>query len=149
MNVVAIMAHQDDEMRCLGTMLKCRARGDRLHFVTLTDGSGGFVQRPDISRSEGARIRHMEMTALAAAVGATYHNLGEQDEFLYDTPAVRLAVVDAIRATEADLIFTHYSEDYNLDHSDLVVKINDADATFYEYENGQMSLDHSPETLGL
>ncbi len=117
MNVVAIMAHQDDEMRCLGTMLKCRARGDRLHFVTLTDGSGGFVQRPDISRSEGARIRHMEMTALAAAVGATYHNLGEQDEFLYDTPAVRLAVVDAIRATEADLIFTHYSEDYNLDHS--------------------------------
>ncbi len=40
-------------------------------------------------------------------------------------------------------------KDYNLAHSDLVVKINDADATFYEYENGTMSLDHSPETLGL
>ena len=30
MNVVSIMAHQDDEMHCLGTMLKARARGDRL-----------------------------------------------------------------------------------------------------------------------
>lgn len=49
MNVVSIMAHQDDEMFCLGTMLKCRARGDRLSFITLTDGSKGFVQRPDIS----------------------------------------------------------------------------------------------------
>ena len=40
-------------------------------------------------------------------------------------------------------------KDYNLAHSDLSVTINDSDATFYEYENGTMSLDHSPETLGL
>lgn len=39
--------------------------------------------------------------------------------------------------------------DYNLAHSDLIVTINDKDATFYEYDNGTMSLDHSPETLGL
>lgn len=117
MNIVSIMAHQDDEMRCLGTMLKCRERGDRLHFVTLTDGSGGFVQQPDIAREEAARIRHEEMSALAAAVGAGYINLREHDEFLYDTPAVRKAVIEALRATKADVVFTHFSDDYNLDHT--------------------------------
>lgn len=115
-NVVSIMAHQDDEMRCLGAMLKCQARGDRLAFITLTDGSKGFVQRPDIDRAEAAAIRHAEMSALAADAGADYLSLGEQDEFLYDTPDVRLRLIEAIRRTGADLIFTHFDQDYNLDH---------------------------------
>lgn len=117
MNVVSIMAHQDDEMRCLGTMLKCRARGDRLFFVTLTDGSKGFVQNPSIPREEAAAIRDAELRALAAAVEAQYFNLRELDEFLYDTPELRLRVIDVIRRSGADLIFTHYHEDYNTDHT--------------------------------
>lgn len=117
MNVVSIMAHQDDEMRCLGTMLKCRARGDRLFFVTLTDGSKGFVQNPLIEREAAAGIRDSEMRSLAEAVGAPYFNLGELDEFLFDTADARLRLIEAIRQTGADLIFTHYSEDYNLDHT--------------------------------
>ena len=116
MNVVSIMAHQDDEMRCLGTMLKCRARGDTLAFITLTDGSKGFVQTPSISRKNAASIRHAEMAALAKALGAEFINLGEADEFLYDTPDVRMRLIEAIRRTRADVIFTHYQEDYNLDH---------------------------------
>ena len=116
MNVVSIMAHQDDEMRCLGTMLKCRGRGDNLHFITLTDGSKGFVQNPSISRTEAAAIRNEEMRSLAARVGATYINIGEPDEFLYDTPDVRMKLIEAIRSTQAQLIFTHYHEDYNQDH---------------------------------
>lgn len=117
MNIACIMAHQDDEMRCLGTMLKCKARGDTLFFVTITDGSGGFVQRPDITREQAAAIRHAEMSALAAAVNAGYINLRERDEFLYDTPEVRCALIEAVRATRADVVFTHYHDDYNLDHT--------------------------------
>ena len=116
MNVVAIMAHQDDEMRCLGTMLKCRDRGDRLFFITLTDGSKGFVQNPTISREEAAAIRDSEMRAVAQAVGGEYINLAELDEFLYDTPTVRLKLIEAIRSTGAHLIFTHFDPDYNQDH---------------------------------
>jgi LmbE family N-acetylglucosaminyl deacetylase len=116
MNVVSIMAHADDEMRCLGSLLKCKQRGDRLFLVTVTDGSKGFVQNPAISRQEARRIRQMEMQALADQVGAEYLNLGEPDEFLYDTPDVRMKLIEAIRWTRADLIFTHYLEDYNLDH---------------------------------
>lgn len=117
MIVVSIMAHQDDEMRCLGTMLKCRARGDRLHFITLTDGSKGFVQNPGIGREEAAAIRDAEMRSLATAAGAQYINLGEPDEFLYDAPDVRMRLIEAIRQTGADLVFTHFSDDYYLDHT--------------------------------
>jgi N-acetylglucosamine malate deacetylase 1 len=116
MNVVSIMAHADDEMRCLGTMLKCKARGDRLFFITLTDGSKGFVQRPQIERAEAAAIRHAEMSALAAACEAGYINLLEPDEFLYDTPDVRMKLIEAMRQAQAGLIFTHFCEDYNADH---------------------------------
>ncbi|MBN1580691.1 MAG: PIG-L family deacetylase [Anaerolineae bacterium] len=117
MNVVSIMAHQDDEMHCLGTMLKARARGDRLFFVTVTDGAKGFVQQPDIDPEEAHRIRHAEMSDLARRLDATYLNLREPDEFLYDTPEVRMKLIEAIRQTQADLILTHYDEDYNLDHT--------------------------------
>ena len=104
-------------MQCLGTLLKCRARGDTIAFVTLTNGAKGFVQRPEIDPAEAARIRDAEMRALANRLDATYLNLGEPDEFLYDTPEVRLSLIEALRATEAELIFTHYHEDYNLDHT--------------------------------
>src|ERR1041384_4429144 len=116
MNVVSIMAHQDDEMRCLGTMVKCRKRGDKLWFITLTDGSKGFVQNPEIDPAEAGNIRHREMSKVADAIGAKYINLREPDEFLYDTPTVRMKLIEAIRQTEAELIFTHHQEDYNQDH---------------------------------
>lgn len=117
MHVVSIMAHQDDEMHCLGTMLKCRKRGDKLFFITLTDGSNGFVQSPDISREKAAIIRHREMSALAKACSAAFINIKERDEFLYDTPRVRMKLVEAIRKIKPELIFTHYEKDYNLDHT--------------------------------
>jgi len=115
-NVVSIMAHQDDEMRCLGTMLKCRQRGDELFFVCLTDGSKGLVDRPRLDRRQAADIRRREMASLTDAVGAQYICLGEPDEYLYDTPAVRDALIEAIRRAGAELVFTHYHQDYNADH---------------------------------
>jgi LmbE family N-acetylglucosaminyl deacetylase len=110
------MAHQDDELVCLGTMLKMQARGDRLHFICVTDGSGGMAQAPDMPREEAAAVRDREMKELAKRLGASYLCLGEQDEYLYDTPELRLRLVNAIRQCKADVIFTHFSPDYNVDH---------------------------------
>jgi len=117
MQVVSIMAHQDDELMCLGTMLKMQARGDALHFVCVTDGSGGMAQAPDMPRAEAAAIRDREMRDLAGRLGASYTCLNERDEYLYDTPDVRRRLVAAIRACQADVIFTHFSPDYNVDHN--------------------------------
>jgi LmbE family N-acetylglucosaminyl deacetylase len=117
MHIVSLMAHQDDEMYCLGALLKYRARGEKVYFITLTDGAKGFVQQPDIASEEAARIRDAEMRDVAQYLDAEYINLQEPDEFLYDTPEVRMKVIEAIRCTRADVIFTHYHEDYNLDHT--------------------------------
>jgi len=117
MKVVSILAHADDEMRCLGTMLRCRERGDALAFVTVTDGCKGFVQNPNTAREEAAAIRESELRAIADDLGAEMFNLGELDEFTYDTPDARMNLIEVVRRTKADLIFTHAPEDYNLDHT--------------------------------
>jgi len=70
--------------------------------------------------------------------------------------------IESANGVEGCLIYSHGTNnfqfrvydkdgfrDYDIYHSDLVVKIDDADATFYEHDDGRMILDHSPETLGL
>jgi len=116
MNVVSVMAHQDDELVCLGTMLKMQARGDALHFICLTDGCGGMVQAPEMTRGEAAAVRDREMRDLTQRLGASYCCLGERDEYLYDTPDVRNRLIGALRACRADVVLTHFSPDYNVDH---------------------------------
>ena len=68
------------------------------------------------SHEEAAKIRDQELAAVANAIGAECFSLHEEDEFLYDTKETRYKVLEAIRKTKADLIFTHYFEDYNVDH---------------------------------
>lgn len=116
MNVLSVMAHQDDELVCLGTMLKMRDRGDALHFICLTDGSLGIGGEPDLSRDKAAAIRDREMRDLAGRLDASYVCLDERDAFLYDTPEVRLRLADAMRAVKPDVVFTHFSPDFNTDH---------------------------------
>ena len=117
MNVVSVMAHQDDELMCLGTMIKMKKLGHKLHFICLTDGSMGMVHKPDMPLEEAAAVRHKEMLDLTGQLDATYTCLGILDEFLFDNKEIRIALINALRATGADLIFTHFTSDYNLDHS--------------------------------
>jgi LmbE family N-acetylglucosaminyl deacetylase len=117
MKIVSIMAHADDEMRCLGTMLKCRARGDALAFVTVADGSVGFAHDPAISREAAAAVRAGEMRSLCKAIGAEFFTLGQRDGFLYDHEALREELIRTIRKAAPDVIFTHYHDDYNSDHT--------------------------------
>jgi LmbE family N-acetylglucosaminyl deacetylase len=146
MDVVSVMAHQDDELVCLGTMLKMQAQGDRLHFICLTDGSCGMLQSPEMSRTEAAAVRDAEMRDLAGRVGATYSCLGEPDEYLYDTPDVRDSLIEALRATSADLVFTHFSPDYNADHMavNLLVRHCAMQAAFPVIRTESRPLDQPP-----
>ena len=118
MNIVSVMAHPDDEMLCLGTMLKCQARGDTLSFIILTDGSEGLVPGAPENREAKAKVRNSEFETLSRKVNAQECiNLGEHDEFLYDTEDVRMRLTEAIRKTRADVIFTHYYDESNRDHA--------------------------------
>ena len=116
MRAVSVMAHQDDELTCLGTMIRMKARGDSLGFICLTDGCGGMVHRPEMGREEAAAVRRREMEALCAQLDAPYLCLNLKDEYLYDTPEVRDGLICALRELGAEVIFTHFEKDYNLDH---------------------------------
>ena len=116
MNITAIMAHQDDELMCLGTMLKMKNLGHNLAFICLTDGAAGMAHMPDMPFEEAAKIRDVEMKNLTSDIGAKYIYLNRPDEYLYDTAELRLELIEAIRFVSADVIFTHNTVDYNLDH---------------------------------
>jgi N-acetylglucosamine malate deacetylase 1 len=116
MNVVCMAAHQDDEMGCLGTLLKYRQAGHRLAFVVVTNGDRGMSWSSEVPLEEAAAIRDREMAAVAAALDAAYRCLGEPDEFLFETAELRLRAVDVLRELRADLLFTHWTSDYNADH---------------------------------
>jgi LmbE family N-acetylglucosaminyl deacetylase len=117
MNITFVGAHQDDEMFCLGTLLKCRQRGDRLSLICTTNGDKGMSDRPDVLHDEAGGIRDGEIRQVADRLGADYQCLGEPDEALYDTWDVRQKVIDALRLTKPDVVFTHFHRDYNLDHT--------------------------------
>ena len=116
MNIVSIMAHQDDELMCLGTMLKMKKSGHKLAFICLTDGAAGMAHLPDMPFEEAAKIREIEMKNLTSDIDAKYICLNRPDEYLYDTVELRLELIEAIRFVEADVIFTHNTVDYNVDH---------------------------------
>ena len=53
MNITAIMAHQDDELMCLGTMLKMKKAGHNLAFICLTDGAAGMAHTHSAGKAGG------------------------------------------------------------------------------------------------
>ncbi len=116
MIVTFVGAHQDDEMFCLGTLLLCRRRGDALSFICTTNGDKGLSDDPDTPHAEAAAIRDHEMNRVAADLDAPYVCLGESDEALFDTWDTRVALIDALRRLRTNLVFTHFTQDYNLDH---------------------------------
>ena len=117
MNVAFVGAHQDDEMFCLGTLLRYRKRGDRITLICTTNGDKGISDDPAVSYEECARIRDREMLEVARALDADYFCVGAPDEALYDTWEHRLKLVEFLRRSKADVVFTHNPEDYNLDHT--------------------------------
>ena len=117
MRVACVFAHQDDEKACLATLLRLRAeRGAQIAFIATTNGDKGMSWDPSVPLAEAAAVREREMRAVAAALDASYVCLGEPDQFLFDGPRVRLALIEALRAAAPDLVFTHSENEYNADH---------------------------------
>jgi LmbE family N-acetylglucosaminyl deacetylase len=116
LSVVAVGAHQDDEMSCMGTLIRCAARGDRITVISISNGDKGGQHDPTIPNSDIAAIRIQEAQSVAAELGAEYVCLGVEDEFVEDTRDVRLDVTRLLRRVRADLVLTLPPTDYNIDH---------------------------------
>ena len=115
MNVLFVGAHPDDiETFCGGTVARYHERGDKLFFCVSTNGNVGSSTIPP---AEIAAIRHKEALAAAGMVDAELLWLDFDDEFLMDSRETRLAFIDAFRKADPDVVFCHWRNDYNPDHS--------------------------------
>jgi len=114
--VLAVCAHPDDaEILAGGTLAKYKQRGDEI-FIAIT--TNGEVGHPEWSKAEVARVRRQEAEDAAGLLGATLFWMGYPDEFLYDNPTTRLALINVIRQCQPDVILTHWPDDlYNPDHT--------------------------------
>jgi len=114
MNILAVGAHPDDlELLCGGTLALYAQQGCAVTMAVLTNGNMGH---PDIEPSEMARIRRSEFESAAALIGAATVWMDVDDEMSQVDLETRLKMVDVLRQTEPDVILTHSSEDYHVDH---------------------------------
>jgi len=115
MNVMFVGAHPDDiETFCGGTALRYAERGDSLFFCVATNGNVGSSTIPP---DEIAEIRKNEAMNAAKKAGAELIWLNFDDEFLFDNRETRLAFIDAFRIAAPEVVFCHWRDDYNPDHS--------------------------------
>ncbi len=123
MNILAIGAHPDDvEEGCSGTLAKFASQGHKIFIATATNGNVGSATLP---MDEIAKIRKEEARQSAAVIGAEYICLDYDDEMFFESKEARLKFIDLVRYCKADLILTHYPEDYNPDHELTSKIIND------------------------
>jgi LmbE family N-acetylglucosaminyl deacetylase len=125
-NVVCAFAHQDDEMRCLGTLALLREAGHTISFVCVTNGDKGLPFGHDGETTAARDVRRAEMGAVAAELAADYICLDREDGFLADGPELRRDLIAVLRSCRAELIFTHWTSDYNPDHVATARAVTDA-----------------------
>lgn len=113
--VLVISCHPDDmEIACAGTLLKCKARGDRVVVCHLCNGDLGHEI---IQPKELAEIRACEAKKSGSLAGfeVIWGGFGDVDIYA-DNKEARDKVVDVIRSVNPDFIITHDPNDYMPDH---------------------------------
>jgi LmbE family N-acetylglucosaminyl deacetylase len=116
MRYVTVLAHPDDEMRCLGTLLRLRDAGHQVGFITVSAGDKGLPYHPPDERARAAEIRDAEMRSVVAAFDGEYICLGRPDGYVFEDADLRRELIDALRRLRAEVVFTHWTTDYNPDH---------------------------------
>ncbi len=144
MNVTCVFAHQDDEMRCLGTLLRLHAAGHRISFVCVTNGDKGLpFGGPDAEAA--AAVREREMRSVAARFDAEYVCLGREDGFLTEDTDLRRDLIAVLRRLRSELVLTHWTSDYNDDHVVTAKVVTDA-ALFVNLASFEPSVPALPAT---
>lgn len=123
--VLAITCHPDDmEIACAGTLLKCKARGDRVVVCHLSSGNLGHVIIPP----DELRVMRAEEAQRSGRLGGFEVMYGGFDDLeIYDNnKASRDKVTEIIKKVNPDFIITHSPDDYMPDHTAVSKLVFDA-----------------------
>lgn len=114
MNVLAVVAHPDDEIfGCGATLKKLAAAGHNVHTCVLCASADARFQRPALERLTEVSSTAERILGIAKSMSFDFPNIKFNTVPHLD---VVKAVEEAIMAFEPAWIFTHHGEDLNIDH---------------------------------
>lgn len=121
--ILCIGAHPDDvEGSIGGTAAMMRRRGDRVRFLSVTDGAKGHYRKEYIDNPQLLVERRLEEAHRAAAmIGAEFVCFGAPDGGVYVNHETTTSMIRAIRAfgepgKGPDVILVNRPYDYHRDH---------------------------------
>src|SRR5215469_12283724 len=122
--VIAFGAHPDDcDLGAGGLAAKYVALGDKVKFVSLTNGDAGHQSQHG---EELARRRRAEAQEAGRRIGIEYEVLDNHDGKLLPTLEVHEQVISGIRQWKADIIIAPRLNDYHPNHRYTGVLVQDA-----------------------
>jgi LmbE family N-acetylglucosaminyl deacetylase len=115
MRIMAIFAHPDDELGCVGTLKKHAQRGDDAMFVWTTHGelASQFVEHTE---EEVRRIRQEHGAWIAEKVGATYHFFDMGDSKIRGSREEALQLARVYATFKPDAVITWSDDNPHPDH---------------------------------
>jgi LmbE family N-acetylglucosaminyl deacetylase len=124
LHIVAFGAHpDDDDIKAGGTAALWARRGDRVLFVSVSNGDAGHQTQ---AGGTLARRRRAEAEAAARVLGVEYRVLDHHDGRLEPTLALRDEIIGIIRRARADLVLLPRPWDYHPDHRAVATVVQDA-----------------------
>ena len=124
MTVLCVGAHPDDcEFQCSGAAAKWAKRGDRVYYLSVTDGRSGHHL---LAPQEVADRRRTEAQRAAAVIGAESRCLGAPDGALMPSLEYRYALIGMVREIKPDVIITNRPNDYHPDHRYTSLLVQDS-----------------------
>ena len=122
--VIVFGAHPDDcEVDAGGTACLWSQRGDRVKFVSVTNGDIGHWQT---AGGPLAQRRLKEVQEVAAILGNTVQVLDIHDGELEPTLENRRTITRLIRDWDADIVISHRPNDYHPDHRYTAILVQDS-----------------------
>jgi len=121
MKILVVAAHPDDEiLGCGGTMARFSSEGHEVHILIMAEG----LTSRDVKRDRNSKIN--ELSELAKIAQKAGNEIGANSIELLDFPDNRMDSVDRLEVTKVietriekikpSIIFTHFSNDLNIDH---------------------------------
>jgi N-acetylglucosamine malate deacetylase 1 len=110
MNILAIFAHPDDEIACLGTLAKHAARGDSVRLVWTTYGELAS-QFGDAPAAEVRATRETHGSYVAKKIGASYQFFDMGDSKMQGSRAEALELARLYADFQPDAVITW--DDFN------------------------------------
>jgi LmbE family N-acetylglucosaminyl deacetylase len=110
-SILVVVAHPDDcDFGCAGSTARWTSEGREVSYCIVTDGDAGGSDR-SVSRAEMARLRRVEQTAAAKAVGVSQIAfLGYPDGRLTPSIELRRDITRVIRQRKPERVVTQSPE---------------------------------------